>query len=138
MDGTGERRLLEIVKTPKLNDHNKVDFVVCSGMDITERTRWENVLQESERKFRTFTESSPAAIMIFMDETWLYANPAAQEMTGYSEDELKGMKFWDIAHPDYKAQIKRRGREHRQRPLTWRIAIPLKLSPNVGRKSGWN
>ncbi len=134
MDGTGERRLLEIVKTPKLNDHNKVDFVVCSGMDITERTRWENVLQESERKFRTFTESSPAAIMIFMDETWLYANPAAQEMTGYSEDELKGMKFWDIAHPDYKAQIKRRGREHRQRPPNMENRYTVKIISKCGEE----
>ena len=40
-----ERRLLSITKTPKLDDKGHVDYVVCSGTDITEQWRYEKELQ---------------------------------------------------------------------------------------------
>ncbi|MCP4150530.1 MAG: response regulator [bacterium] len=108
-NGNGEQRFLEIIKTPKLDAQGNVEYVVCSGIDITQRHRWERALKESEKKFRTFTESSPAAIVILQGENWIYANRAAEIMTGFSEAELKATKFWEFAHPDYQEAIKERG-----------------------------
>lgn len=65
-----------------------------------ERERMENALQESEQKFRTFTESAPVSIMILQNNKWRYLNPATEELTGYSEYELLSMEFKDIIHPD--------------------------------------
>ena len=65
-----------------------------------ERERMENALQESEQKFRTFTESAPVSIMILQDSKWKYLNPATEELTGYSENELLSMEFKDIIHPE--------------------------------------
>ena len=79
--------------------------------DITERKETEKALQESEKKFRTFTESASVAIMIYQDDKWIYANPAAERITGYSQDELRSMYFWDFVHPDYVNLIIKRGRE---------------------------
>ncbi len=58
-------------------------------------------LRESEKKFRTFTESAPVAIMIYRGGKWLYANPAARKLLGYPTKRLRTMNFLDIVHPDY-------------------------------------
>jgi diguanylate cyclase (GGDEF)-like protein/PAS domain S-box-containing protein len=41
----GEQRLLAIMKTPKLNDAGEVEYVVCSGTDITEQRQYESELR---------------------------------------------------------------------------------------------
>jgi len=40
-NGSGEMRLLSIIKTPKLNDAGDVEYVICTAEDITERKRAE-------------------------------------------------------------------------------------------------
>ena len=59
-------------------------------------------LRESEKKFRTFTESAPVAIMIYRNGKWLYANPAAKKLTGCTRTKLHEMDSFDIFHPDYR------------------------------------
>lgn len=41
----GEQRLLAITKTPKLDEDGNVEYVVCSGMDITEQRQYESELK---------------------------------------------------------------------------------------------
>ena len=65
-------------------------------------------LEESEKKFRTLAISTPAAVMIYQDDKWVYANPAAEKITGYPEKELLGADFWEIVHPDYVNLMKNR------------------------------
>ncbi|MFW6196420.1 MAG: GAF domain-containing protein [Thermoplasmatota archaeon] len=67
-------------------------------------------LVENEEKFRTFTEAVPVAVMIYQGDEWTYVNKAAEEITGYDEEELLKMKFWEFVHPDYKDLIKKRGK----------------------------
>ncbi len=45
---SGERRLVSILKSPKLGDDGRVEYVVCSGDDITERRRSEEALQKAK------------------------------------------------------------------------------------------
>jgi len=45
-DASGEKRLIEIVKTPKLDGGGNVEYVVCAGADITERKLMEEKLRE--------------------------------------------------------------------------------------------
>jgi PAS domain S-box-containing protein len=45
-NASGEQRLMEIIKTPKLDAIGKVEYVVCSGSDITEVKRLELELRE--------------------------------------------------------------------------------------------
>lgn len=82
--------------------------------NITRRKEVETALRESEEKFRVLADSTPTAIMLYQDDKWIYANPAAQDISGYPQDELLEMNFWDIVHPDYKDLIKQRG-ESRQK-----------------------
>jgi len=78
-------------------------------IDITEQKRYEEAVRLSEAKFRAVCDISPAAIYIFQNEKFLYGNEYALELTGYTLDEVKKMKFWDVVHPDFKEILKSRG-----------------------------
>ncbi|SDM24657.1 response regulator [Halarsenatibacter silvermanii] len=45
-NSSGEKRLLEITKTPKLNEDKEVEYVVCTAFDITERKKQERIIKE--------------------------------------------------------------------------------------------
>ncbi|MGM0410319.1 MAG: diguanylate cyclase domain-containing protein [Bacillota bacterium] len=44
-NANGEKRILSITKTPKLNKDGKVDYVVCSAIDITEQRKKEEKIK---------------------------------------------------------------------------------------------
>jgi PAS domain S-box-containing protein len=77
--------------------------------DITGRKRTEEALRESEEKFRTLAETAAVAILVYQGEQYVYANHWAERITGYGRDELLGMKFWDVMHPDDRELIRTRG-----------------------------
>ena len=69
--------------------------------DITERRKAEVLLQESENRFRTITESSADAIFITDSSTrYVYVNKKATRLLGYSSKELLNMKISDISLPE--------------------------------------
>lgn len=68
-----------------------------------------NSLLESEEKFRNLTESSPVAIMIHQGSKWVYTNRVGVEISGYTEDELYAMNFWEFVDPEYQPLIRERG-----------------------------
>ena len=49
-NGRGEKRLLSIGKTPKLDDKGNVEYVVCSGEDITDYRKAEESLRQSKKR----------------------------------------------------------------------------------------
>ena len=83
--------------------------MIGSAQDITKEKSAEIQLRNSEEKFRVLAESSPVAIMIYQETNWIYANPAASVITGYSTEELYKMKWWNIACPDHRETVKNRG-----------------------------
>jgi PAS domain S-box-containing protein len=82
---------------------------LLSFLDISERKRAEMAIQESENKFRVLAETSLAVVCVYLGERFVYVNPATEHITGYTKEELLGMKFWDWVHPDYRELIKERG-----------------------------
>jgi PAS domain S-box-containing protein len=53
-----------------------------------ERERMENVLRESEERFRTLAEKSLVGVYIIQDRLFRYVNPAFAEILGYGLDEI--------------------------------------------------
>jgi len=103
------------------------------GRDITGRKKVKQALKESEEKFRVLAESSPTAIMLYQDNMWIYANPAAEKICGYSESELKKMHFWDIVHPDYRKLVQQRG-ESRQKGMDAEKRYEFKILSKEGKE----
>jgi len=73
-------------------------------------------LEESEAKFRNLANSTSTGILLHQDNQWIYANPAAERMTGFSTEEICAMNFWEFVAPEFQEIVKERGqlREHRK------------------------
>jgi PAS domain S-box-containing protein len=68
--------------------------------DITERTRNQEALRESEQRFRTAFGAAPVAMTIVgEDGRFLQVNRALCEMLGYTEKEILAKTIHDITHP---------------------------------------
>jgi diguanylate cyclase (GGDEF)-like protein/PAS domain S-box-containing protein len=67
---------------------------------------------KAQSRFRTiFDVASVGIVRISSESRALEANPAAQEMLGYSAEELTGLTFRDVIHPDHHDE---QGELHRQ------------------------
>jgi len=96
-------------KLPLRDQQGKIIGTFGVSRDITQNKQMEQDLKESEEQFRNLAQASPMTIMLFQDDKWVYANPAACKLSRYSKEELLGMNFWDIFSPEYIEVIKERG-----------------------------
>ena len=79
-----------------------------------ESRRVQDELRESEERFRALADTTPTGIMLHQNDRWVSANSAAEAITGYSREELQGMNFWDVVHPDHRDFVRKRGRKRQQ------------------------
>ncbi len=77
-------------------------------------TRSRAKLLESEEKFRILADSTPTAVLLYQDDCFIYTNKAAENISGYSAEELSDIHVWDLVHPDYMALIQERVRRRQQ------------------------
>lgn len=96
-----------------------------------------NELRESEERFRNLAESTPMAILIYQDNKWIYANPSAERITGYSRSELAAMNFWDVVHPDFRKLVEERGKK-RQAGENVIASYEFKIITKSGKKNGYS
>ncbi len=69
--------------------------------DITERKRAEEQLHDSEERFRaTFEQAAVGIAHVGTNGSWLRVNQRLCDIVGYTRDELPGLTFQDITHPD--------------------------------------
>jgi PAS domain S-box-containing protein len=91
----------------------------------------EAALQQSEARFRVVAETAACAFFVYQGNHLRYANPATEEITEYSQEELMNVNFWDLAHPDFRELIRARGLA-RQRGE----AVPPRYDIKILTKSG--
>ena len=77
-----------------------------------DRQRAEAALRESERRFRTLAEATASVILIYQGTECRYANRAAEELTGYTREELMATSSWQIVHPDSRDVLIEQGMAH--------------------------
>ena len=77
-------------------------YGIAHIQDITESKRAEEALRESEERFRSAFESAPIgmALVRIEDGRWLEVNQPLCEIIGYPEDELLGLTWQELTHPD--------------------------------------
>ncbi|SFV59379.1 diguanylate cyclase/phosphodiesterase (GGDEF & EAL domains) with PAS/PAC sensor(s) [hydrothermal vent metagenome] len=86
----GDIRWIEDTTVVQRDKENKAIGFLGIIHDITEKREIENRLKENEAKFKAMVESSLAGVFVYRD-TYLYINSAFEEITGYSENQLKKM-----------------------------------------------
>ncbi len=92
----GRRIDVEFVSNVYLVDHTRV--IQCNIRDITARKRAEEALEASELRYRRLFETAQDGILILDADSGQIAdvNPFLVELLGYSPEELRGKRLWEI------------------------------------------
>jgi PAS domain S-box-containing protein len=110
-NAAGEKRLIAVTKTPRLDDRGNVEYVVCAGVDITEQRRTEMALRESEVRLRNIFDLSPVGIELYdRDGRMILANPACIEIFGVDAmEELISFRLFEDPNLDevFKQKLRR-------------------------------
>ena len=109
---------------------------------------------ESERRYRSLFENATDPIATFaLDGTFTSVNPAVEQLTGYTRQELLGRHFSELARPDSAAYLTDRGRRARAGekvpPVVEAVVVPKdgrevivegrfsQIRDAEGRLTGW-
>ena len=77
-------------------------LVICSALDITERKRMKDVIDESEIRYRTLFDSASDAIFIHdLDGRIFEANQIACDRLGYTREEIVTLNLKDLDDSAY-------------------------------------
>lgn len=87
------------------DEKERIKYLEGFIMDITSRKTAEQLLKESEQKFRQLTDVSSACIYMISNGRFTMINPAVTKLTGYTLDELASKEILDIIHPEDKAMV---------------------------------
>ncbi|MFC4711806.1 EAL and GGDEF domain-containing protein [Planococcus dechangensis] len=77
-------------------------------LDITSRKSVEEDLAESASKYQTLVENSAQAVYISQNGLFQYTNQQMTRLTGYSQEELSGMKYDQILDEESKRRVLKR------------------------------
>jgi PAS domain S-box-containing protein len=91
----------DVVISPILNAKGTGEQLLVISRDVTERWRTEQVLRESEERFRvTFEQAAVGVAHVDLDGRWLRVNQTLCNIVGYTREELVSKTFQDITYPE--------------------------------------
>jgi PAS domain S-box-containing protein len=76
--------------------------IITASRDVTQQINYETTLRESEERFRAIFEQAAVGVLFVELSTgkFLQVNRRACEILGYEKDDLLGLTFMHITHPD--------------------------------------
>jgi PAS domain S-box-containing protein len=117
--------------------------------DITESKKNEELMKESEERFRSLFESiqDPVCIYVGKEGHLTDYNPAFKRLFGYTDEELKDKVFLDFVHPDDQAMVLKKYQTRyppEEFPIVYEIrvinrkgeTIPVEISVSAYEKKG--
>ncbi len=104
-DGQGNVRRI-LTKRTLSSSRTGEKYLICAIRDITERTKIEEALLESEIKYRTVVENSLAGVYIYQDNLFRFVNKRWCEIYGYAcEEVVDKLGAMDITYPEARGVV---------------------------------
>lgn len=105
--GGGEKWIYAEGRITEWSSSGEPLFMHGIHQDVQEIHEKQRKLQESERRFRAYTENAPVGVFIVGGLRFTYVNPEAISMTGYSEEELtNSINLYTLIHPEEREKLK--------------------------------
>ena len=119
----GRELVIRAIASPIYDEYGEVAGAIQSITDITDMKRRETELEVSEAWFRAILENiGSATIIADEDSRILYVNPAFEQLTGFTREEVENKRRWsEYIFPDDLAMVMEYTRS--------RIARPEKVPP---------
>ena len=106
---TGERRRIRWVHTLLTDHQQESEYVIATGIDITEQHQARSALMASEARYRDLFENAHDLIQsVDMQGRFVYVNRAWKRALGYTDEEIKNLTLWDVVHPDSREQCQQK------------------------------
>jgi PAS domain S-box-containing protein len=96
--------------SPILITYHEKPAVQAVISDISEPSKIEDQLRESEEKYRNLVERSNDGIVIIQDGLLKFANSQISDITGYTIEEVLETPFTNYIHPDKLSEVENRYR----------------------------
>lgn len=100
---SGKLHWMYISKVPFKNVDGETVGIVGVSVDMTDRKKMEEMIAESEEKFRFISENISDAIMVINGKKTFYVSPTFERLFGYTPEEVEARgddEFYDYVHPD--------------------------------------
>ena len=106
---TGEKRLIQWHNSVLRKGDGSIEYILCTGLDITERQRAETALRESESKYRELVQNANSIIARFDTKGNItFLNEYAEKFFGYEAEEIIGKNIFGTILPETDSS----GRDH--------------------------
>ena len=93
--------LVDFALIPLFDDTGNIEYLIPSGIDITEREASKQALKQREHELRLITEAIPQQVWTALPNGEIdYINQRWQEYTGVSLEEIRARGWSTIVHPD--------------------------------------
>lgn len=101
-DKYGIDKIYETVKVPLFTKEGKRKALVVLGRDITSRRLSQKKLEQSEKRYENLINTLPGAIIMYLNDTIIFANKTAVDMLGAkSYKALVGRSLQDIFYGSF-------------------------------------
>lgn len=116
----GQVRVIFQRGTPVLDEHGTPVRVFGTAQDVTEQTRAEQALRESDARFKVLADYAPVVVFLARpDGSVTYFSPRWLGVTGVAPEDSLGWAWVESIHPDDRERVEQSWRDAVERSEPW-------------------